>query len=88
MKTLGMFEPRSARLVGQASLDRFLELLDRFEKVLLQARTRGWEGPRVTSTLGPVLRFKVCDALRFPIAHQERHMLQIERTLQEVRVVR
>jgi hypothetical protein len=39
------------------------------------------DGAKVTSTLGPILRFKVGDAFRFPLAHQERHMLQIERTL-------
>jgi hypothetical protein len=43
------------------------------------------EGEKVTSTLGPILRFKVGDAFRFPIAHQQRHMLQIERVLEEVR---
>ncbi|MEO5584289.1 MAG: hypothetical protein ABIQ75_02450, partial [Flavobacteriales bacterium] len=42
------------------------------------------ESPRITSTLGPVLRFKIGDAFRFMIAHQERHFLQIERSLQAV----
>lgn len=84
MKTLWLFEPRSARIAGMASLQRFMTLLDGFAEVLACAREHGWDGPRVTSTLGPVLRFRICDALRFAIAHQERHMLQIERTLEQV----
>lgn len=88
MKTLWMFEPKSARTVGYASLDRFVEMLDGFTKILQEAREKGWEGPRVTSTLGPLLRFKVCDAIRFPIAHQERHMLQIDHTLEMIRAMK
>ena len=34
---------------------------------------------KVTSSLGPIIRFKVGDAFRFPVAHQQRHFLQIER---------
>ncbi len=36
---------------------------------------------RITSSLGPIIRFKAGDAFRFPIAHQVRHFLQLERTL-------
>ncbi len=34
---------------------------------------------KVTSSLGPIIRFKAGDAFRFPVAHQQRHFLQIER---------
>lgn len=88
MRTLWMFEPRTEKVVGHASLDRFLAMLDGFTEVLLLAKEHGWDGPRVTSTLGPILRFKLGDAIRFPVAHQERHMLQIQRTLAQVRSYR
>ncbi|MEO8734696.1 MAG: hypothetical protein ABI373_10230, partial [Flavobacteriales bacterium] len=52
--------------------------------LLEKALSQGLEGPRITSTLGPVLRFKIGDAFRFTIAHQERHFLQIERALKAV----
>lgn len=85
MRTLWMFEPRAERVAGHASLDRFVAMVDGFIEVLRSARIHGLEGPRVTSTLGPILRFKLGDAIRFPVAHQERHMLQIERTLEQLR---
>lgn len=81
MRTMGMFEPRTAHTKGLASLDEFETMLRGSMELLDQARSRGLDGAKVTSTLGPILRFKVGDAFRFPLAHQERHMLQIERTL-------
>lgn len=85
MRTLWLFEPKPGRADDLRTIDRFEAMLRDFVQVLEQARTRGLEGPRVTSTLGPILRFKVGDAIAFSVAHQERHFLQIERTLAAVR---
>ncbi len=82
MKTMSMFEPRTATPKGWTALDEFEAMLQGMIDLLEQARTKGLEGEKVTSTLGPILRFKVGDAFTFPIAHQQRHMLQVERTLQ------
>ena len=84
MRTMGMFEPREVATTGWQALDAFEAMLRSFIGLLERARTRGLEGEKVTSTLGPILRFKVGDAFRFPIAHQTRHWLQIERTLEKV----
>ncbi|MBL7965314.1 MAG: DinB family protein [Flavobacteriales bacterium] len=81
MRTLPLFDPSRTGDVGHGTIPRFICLLDGYNGMLERARTIGLEGPKVTSTLGPVIRFKVGDAFRFPIAHQERHFLQIERTL-------
>lgn len=85
MRTMGMFEPRTAHTQGKEAIHRFLAMQQDFHDMLEAARTRGLEGPRITSSLGPILKFKVGDAFQFPIAHQERHMLQLERTLDAVR---
>lgn len=85
MRTLFAFEPRTAHTQGLTAIDRCTAMLQGFEGLLERARTRGIEGERITSTLGPILRFKVGDAFRFPIAHQDRHFLQIRRTLEAVR---
>ncbi len=81
MRTLGRFEPGTSGSVALGALDRFEAMCRGFIGLLERARTRGLEGEKVTSTLGPLLRFKAGDAFRFPIAHQERHMLQVRRTL-------
>lgn len=88
MRTLRMFDPARTAPVNAddalAPLLRFREMLQGFMGLLERARTRGLEGGKVTSTLGPIIRFKAGDAFRFPIAHQERHFLQIDRTLERV----
>ncbi len=88
MRTLRMFDPARTAPVNAddalAPLLRFREMLHGFMGLLERARTRGLEGGKVTSTLGPIIRFKAGDAFRFPIAHQERHFLQIDRVLKEV----
>ncbi len=82
MRTMSMFEPRTAGTEGWQAMDRFCAMCQGMIGLLERARTRGLEGERVVSTLGPLLRFKAGDAFRFPVAHQQRHMLQIERTLE------
>lgn len=84
MKTFARFEPRTEDNAGSRAIDGFQDILRGFDTLLEQARTRGLDGAKVVSTLGPVLRFKAGDAFRFPIAHQERHLLQIERTIAAV----
>lgn len=88
MRTLRMFDPARTAPVAPgdalAPLLRFREMLQGFMGLLERARTRGLEGEKVTSTLGPIVRFKAGDAFRFPIAHQERHFLQIARVLEQV----
>lgn len=81
MRTLPMFEPRPRHVEGWQALDRFAAMSRNMTDLLGKARQLGLEGARIVSTLGPLLRFKPGDAFRFPVAHQERHMLQIERTL-------
>lgn len=81
MQTLRMFDPPRN---GGASLDsirRFIDLCERFLELLQRARSTDLNRMKVTSSLGPIIRFKAVDALRFPIAHQQRHFLQLERVL-------
>jgi hypothetical protein len=84
MKTMALFEPRDVATTGWQALDDVEAMLHGFVGLLERARSRGLEGEKVTSTLGPILRFKAGDAFRFPIAHQTRHWLQVQRTLEEV----
>ncbi len=85
MRTIRRFTPSADTLIGWKALDTFEDIAHGFVGLLERARTRGLEGEKVTSTIGPILRLRTGDAFRFPIAHQERHFLQIERTLEQVR---
>ena len=81
MKTMRIFDPPRNSGASQESINRFIDLCERFRKLLERARTTDLNRMKVTSSLGPIIRFKTGDAFRFPIAHQQRHFLQLERTL-------
>lgn len=81
MRTFKLFDPARQQGTSQESITRFIGLCDRFLALLDRARDTNLGRMRVTSSLGPLIRFKAGDALRFPIAHQQRHFLQIERAL-------
>ncbi len=81
MRTMARFDPSATVASQPQEWIVFRSMLVDLVALLDQARTRGLEGVRITSTLGPVLRFMPGDAFRFTVAHQERHFLQIERTL-------
>ena len=81
MRTMRMFDPPRNSGASLESIDRFIDLCERFRKLLERARTTDLNRMKVTSSLGPIIRFKAGDAFRFPIAHQQRHFFQLERTL-------
>jgi len=85
MRTLRIFEPRQAPVKRIGALDDLIDLLGQLRAVVREAMERGTAGPRITSTLGPLFRFKIADALNFAVAHQERHFMQIQRTLEALR---
>ncbi|MBK9176845.1 MAG: DinB family protein [Flavobacteriales bacterium] len=81
MKTLRMFDPPRQHGASSESIARFIALCECFLRLLEQARGTDLNRMKVVSSLGPILCFKAGDAFRFPIAHQQRHFLQIERLL-------
>lgn len=83
MRTMRMFDPARQQGASTEGMDRFIVLCDRFSALLEKAPATDLNAMRVTSSLGPIIRFKAGDAFRFPVAHQQRHFLQIERLLQQ-----
>jgi hypothetical protein len=81
MRTMKMFDPARNAGASLESITRFIDLCSRLLILLEKARTTDLNKLRVTSSLGPIIRFKAGDAFRFPVAHQRRHFLQIERLL-------
>lgn len=82
MKTMKVFYPK-ANLNLQV-VDRFKHNLTRFQNVLSQCKGKNLRSFKVTTALGPILKFHLGDALDFVHAHNRRHALQIENTLEEL----
>ncbi len=79
MKTLAGFVPHSnpdTTVVG-----RFLNNCDRIEKILKKANNNDLRSFKVTTALGPILKFYIGDALDFILTHNQRHVIQVKNTL-------
>lgn len=84
MGTMGMFDPTKKERVNKDTLDTFIK----YHKLMLaqieKAGQYNIEGIRITSTLGPIIRFKLGDTFRFMVAHDQRHLLQARRLITTV----
>lgn len=79
MRTMKLFDPARNHGASTESIARFISMCEQFLALLDESRSTDLNSMKVTSSLGPIVRFKAGDAFRFPIAHQVRHMLQVER---------
>jgi len=66
------------------AIDRFLESLKIVEQLISNALNQNLEKTRVVSLAGPILKFKLGDAYRIVIAHNERHLKQAARSARAV----
>lgn len=85
MATLRIFEPVKAPVKRLGALDDLVLLLYGFRQLVDVAADKGMKGPLITSTLGPLFRFRIADAFAFATAHHERHLLQVDRTLKALK---
>lgn len=85
MKTFFFFEPKLAKTKKHKSLEEFQQMNQTTIELLHRAEHINMNRGKVTSTLGPVFRFKTGDAFRFSIGHNVRHMAQIEKVIQVIK---
>lgn len=79
MKTFKKTTPTAA--VSEEAITLYSYRLSLIEKILEQSEFRNIQSPRVTSLVGPVLRFRLGDAIAFMLAHDIRHIAQALRAL-------
>ncbi len=76
MKTLASFVPNSDP--DFSVLDRLVNNCNRVTGILEKAKNNNLRSFKVTTALGPILKFYLGDALDFILAHNQRHVLQIK----------
>lgn len=84
MKTFYFFEPKQAITKKQKSLEEFIQMNETTIELLRRSKRINLNKGKVTSTLGPIFRFKTGDAFRFSIGHNVRHMVQIEKVMKSL----
>lgn len=68
-------------VIRQCKTDQALLL-----KLLDQAETADINKTRIVSSIGPIIQFRLGDAIRFLVGHNQRHMIQAKKALERVRV--
>ena len=75
----GSFVPAPGRPVDTRSRDRFFELGESLQDLLGEAEGVSISKVRLGSPITPVLRFNIGEAVWLLVAHEHRHLLQIQR---------
>ena len=74
MKTFRKFEPKETNI--EKVFERFIDDQDKLIKWLELSKTVDINKSKITSAIGPIIRFKLGDAFRFLIGHNQRHIIQ------------
>ena len=83
MKTLKVFVPADQPDYRQAAA-RFKKNMGRYEQILKVSEGMNLRSFKVTTALGPILKFYIGDAMKFIQAHNLRHAQQIRNILSAV----
>ncbi|MEM7484373.1 MAG: DinB family protein [Bacteroidota bacterium] len=86
MKTMKRFEPLldKTELTGEKIdevFDAFFELHNHLKQSILKSRNKDVTKIKVTSAIGPIVKFYLPEAFEFLLCHLERHMVQIDEIL-------
>ncbi len=88
MKTFGPFQPQLSNLTEQEvekAFNDFYSQLEVSKTAIAACRGLDVKRKKVNSALGPLVRFNLAEAIEFMLAHDERHLFQIERVLEQVK---
>jgi hypothetical protein len=81
MKTFDFFQPDYKSCENHEVIKRYLANKEIFEKLLIDASTRDLVGLKVPTALGQKVRFYVSECFEFILAHEQRHLVQINQTI-------
>ncbi|MEN0051747.1 MAG: DinB family protein [Bacteroidota bacterium] len=86
MKTMKKFEPDAALSNAseaeiKATFQAFFENQQHLKTAILDSRKLDLKKQKITSAIGPIVRFYLPDCFEFVISHEERHVLQIQELL-------
>ncbi len=81
MNTMKRFRPSVAKDQSEQVFETFFDLTSRLQEQIESAKLVNLDKVRIVSAIGPLLVFKLGDALGFVVGHTQRHILQIQRKL-------
>ena len=84
MKTFKFFEPDNDANQTDETIRLFLENKDRFNDLIKEARLKNLKGIKMPTALGDKMKFYVPECFDFILAHEERHMVQLDNVLNSI----
>lgn len=81
MTTFEFFEPISNPAQPNETIERFLRNKSQFEGFVTKSKSFNIEGLKVSTALGEKVRFYIPECFEFIMAHEERHIVQIDELL-------
>lgn len=85
MKTLRKFEPIFPNDLSQEQINKVFEkfnsLYGHLKQAMLSSRQKEVSKTKITSAIGPIVTFYLPECFEFLLSHAERHLVQIEETL-------
>ena len=80
MKTMKNLEPQE----GEVSLNiqSFIDELSVFDQFIDQNINSNWNGVKITSAVGPLVKFNIAESINFLLAHNSRHILQAKKAME------
>lgn len=84
MKTFDFFTPEIDEGEIDQVLGRFLANKERFNDLVRAARTRDIERVKIPTSLGEKVRFYLFQCMEFIIAHEKRHIVQMQRLIKSM----
>ena len=81
VKTFKKMTPATDNQAPEAVFGAFFRHHAHLEDLLSRAAGLNWNRTKVTSAIGPILRFRLGDCFRLLLAHTERHLLQAQQAV-------
>lgn len=90
MKTFSNLEPEiDLQLLDENKqkeiFHAFFDHMDHMKQSILISRTKDCKKSKLNSAVGSMLRFTLPEALEFNLNHMDRHLIQMEETLQRIK---
>jgi hypothetical protein len=90
MKTFSNLEPavkaeQQNEEKQKATFNAFFDHMNHLKESILASRTKDCRKGKLDSAVGSMLRFTIPEAVEFNLNHMDRHLIQMEETLERIR---
>ena len=83
MQTFDFFEPHVNGNDTNETLQDFLKNKETFHSLIKRARLKNLKNKKIPTALGEKMKFYVAECFEFLLAHEDRHLIQIDDILQK-----